>query len=80
MAGVGPSVLLYSGIAVLVVGLVAIGVSMFLFWLFMLIDAIKRDFAKEDEKIVWAIVIVLLGILGATIYYYVVKRPASRSK
>ena len=52
---------------------VAIGVLLFLFWLWMLVDCLKRNFKKDYEKIVWILVMIFLHILGATIYYFVVK-------
>ena len=39
----------------------------------MLVDCAKRDFNKDNEKVVWIIVIALLGAIGAAIYYFVVK-------
>jgi len=44
------------------------------FWVFMLIDCVKRDFPKEDEKIVWIIVIALTSWIGALIYYFTIKK------
>jgi len=44
-----------------------------IFWIFMLIDSIKRKYKDENDKIAWILVIVLVGILGAIIYYFVVK-------
>jgi len=50
----------------------------FVIWLLMLIDCAKRDFCpnKENDKLIWILVIVLVGWIGAIIYYFVVKRPA----
>lgn len=49
------------------------GAILFAFWIWMIIDCIKRDFKKDVEKVVWILVIVLLGFLGALIYFFVVK-------
>ena len=46
---------------------------LFVFWIWMLIDCLKRDFKKDVEKIVWVLVIIFLQLLGAIIYYFVVK-------
>ena len=56
---------------------ILIGIFLFAFWLFMLIDCLKRDFKNDYEKIVWVLVMIFLHILGATIYYFVVKIPNS---
>lgn len=48
----------------------AIGLALFAFWIWMLIDAVRRDF-PGNEKIVWILVIVLLQALGALVYFFV---------
>src|SRR3989338_3153778 len=59
---------------------VAIGVLLFLFWLWMLIDCLKRNFKGDYEKIVWILVMIFLHILGAVIYYFVVKIGDKKGK
>jgi hypothetical protein len=49
---------------------VVIGILLTVFWIWMLIDCARRDF-EGSEKVVWILVIVLLGALGAAIYYFV---------
>jgi hypothetical protein len=34
-----------------------------------LVDLLKREYYKTDTKIVWAIVIVIFGIIGPVIYF-----------
>jgi prolipoprotein diacylglyceryltransferase len=41
------------------------------FWIRMLIHVAKHD---VENKVVWILIIVLTGILGAIIYYFVVKK------
>lgn len=50
--------------ALLMVGLVGL---VFGFWLWALVDCLKREF-PGNEKIVWVLVIILLHVLGAVIY------------
>ena len=59
---------------------IAIGIFLFVFWLFMLVDCLKRDFKRDYEKIVWVLVMIFLHILGAIIYYFVVKMGQKESK
>ena len=61
------------GMVFLVLLLIAVAVFLFVFWIKMIIDCAKRDFKAENEKVVWILVIVLLGFLGATVYYFAVK-------
>lgn len=53
-----------------------IGLVVFLvvFWIMMLVDAVSRNFKSGAEKIAWVLIIIFLHILGAAIYYFVVKR------
>ncbi len=51
-----------------------LSVGLFVFWIWMLVDCVKRNFEKDDEKIIWILVIVLTQVIGAIIYYFVVKR------
>jgi len=48
-----------------------IGLLFFVFWLWMLIDAIKNE---KENKLVWVLVILFLNLLGALIYYFAAKR------
>lgn len=47
-----------------------------LFWLWMLIDCLRRDFENEGDKLVWTLVILFTNGLGATVYYFAVKRKS----
>jgi 4-amino-4-deoxy-L-arabinose transferase-like glycosyltransferase len=51
----------------------ALGILGVIFWIFMLIDAVKKKYKNENDKIIWILVIVLVGVLGAIIYYFVEK-------
>ena len=49
----------------------AIAIAAFIFWIWMLIDAIGSKRLTGTEKIVWVLVIIFLHFLGALIYYLV---------
>ncbi|MDD5700099.1 MAG: PLDc N-terminal domain-containing protein [Candidatus Nanoarchaeia archaeon] len=55
-----------------------ISILSFVFWIFMLLDSVKRKYKHHDDKIVWILVIVLAGVIGALIYYFAVKRKGKR--
>ena len=57
-----------------IIPLVLMGILFFVFWLITLIDAITRKFKEGNEKILWVLVIILTGIIGSLIYYFVVYR------
>ncbi|MCK9595812.1 PLDc N-terminal domain-containing protein [Candidatus Pacearchaeota archaeon] len=52
----------------------ALSIFVFVFWILMIIDCVKRKFKQDVEKIVWILVIIFAGIVGALIYYFVVKK------
>jgi len=53
---------------------IAVVILAIIFWIMMLVDSIQRKYKSENDKIVWVLVIVLVGIIGALIYYFVVKK------
>lgn len=52
---------------------IAAAIFLFVFWIRMIIDCAKRNFRGENEKVVWILVIALLGVLGAAVYYFAVR-------
>jgi len=55
----------------LIIALVTLLAS--IFWMWMLIDCLKRDF---KDKTVWIILMILTHFLGASLYYFIVKKKA----
>jgi hypothetical protein len=51
-----------------------LGVALFAFWIWMLIDCIQNEPSEGNDKIVWLLVILLLQWIGAVIYF-LVRRP-----
>lgn len=49
------------------------------FWLWMIVDCINRE-TDPANKIAWLLVILLVGFVGAPLYFFVRKltRPAAR--
>ncbi len=47
------------------------------FWLWMLIDCVKRDF---DDKVLWIILLIFLSYLAAVLYYFIIKRKNVHSQ
>ena len=57
----------------LIVG-VLISVISTIFWVVMLIEIITKETSQGDTKIIWIIVVLFAGILGALLYYFI-RRP-----
>lgn len=61
-----------AGIVAIVGGVV--GVVVFALWLWMLVDAIQREeslYNSKDEKVLWILILLLGGWIGALVYYVV---------
>lgn len=50
-----------------------LGLLTFVFWLWMLIDAIRKPSLSGTERLVWVLVIFFLPCVGSLIYFFVAK-------
>lgn len=64
----------------MVLGLIALGLAFFAFWVWMLIDSIRNENISSNERVVWVLVIVLTHFVGALIYFVVsrTRLPSAR--
>ncbi|MBI4146839.1 PLDc N-terminal domain-containing protein [Candidatus Woesearchaeota archaeon] len=49
-------------------------IALTVFWILMIIDCAKRKQLADSERIAWILVLVFLGFIGASVYYFAVKR------
>ena len=54
--------------------MMALSIASFGFWIWMLIDCITKEPSEGNDKLIWILVIVFTGVIGAAIYYFV-RRP-----
>ena len=54
------------------------GILGLIFWIFMIVDVVQRKFKNENDKIVWVLVVILAGVIGALIYYFVIAKENKR--
>ncbi len=67
-------------VLLIIAAFVVLMVLLTVFWIWMLVDVATADFPKSDDKIVWVLIVILTGWVGA-IAYYLVQRPKKvRSK
>ncbi|MBI5414581.1 PLDc_N domain-containing protein [Candidatus Peregrinibacteria bacterium] len=53
------------------IGMTLLGLFCFIFWLRMLLDAIRN---QTKDKTMWVLIIIFLNVLGAVIYYFSEKK------
>ena len=79
-AAIGTNVLIFGLIFFFILPLALLATA---FWIWMIISAVQNKGIDEGEKIAWVLVIALLHLLGAIIYFFVghpkrnVPRPAT---
>ena len=44
------------------------------FWIWTILDLVKRKFKNENDKIMWVLIVCLSGSIGSIIYFFMVKR------
>jgi hypothetical protein len=55
----------------LILFLGTIGMLLFVFWIWMLIDAIQNKGLTDGEKTGWVLAVVFLHFIGATLYFFI---------
>ncbi len=73
-----PSVFFSIG-AFLILLLVILAAVSIVLWFWMLVDCLKRPddkfaYGGNNAKIVWILVIIFTGLIGALIYYFLIKK------
>ncbi len=53
--------------------LIILGILLVIFWIWMLIDCAKRKYRNGVEKVVWVLVIIFMGWIGALIYFIIIR-------
>ncbi|HEX7469919.1 MAG TPA: PLDc N-terminal domain-containing protein [Verrucomicrobiae bacterium] len=51
--------------------LVVMGLLVFAFWIWMLVDAIQNKGLTDGEKVGWVLAIVFLHFIGALLYFFI---------
>ena len=45
-----------------------LGLASIIYWIVAIIDVVRSKFQDETTKIIWLLIVILLGFLGAIIY------------
>ena len=57
---------------------IPIGLAMFAFWIWMLVDAIQNKGLTDGEKVGWVLAIALLHFIAALLYFFI-GRPKGKA-
>lgn len=60
----------------LIIFIFGIAALAFIFWFWMLIDCLQRK--RFEDKLVWILVLLFLNIIGAILYYFLVRSKKRR--
>ncbi|MBM3473828.1 MAG: hypothetical protein FJX75_11215 [Armatimonadetes bacterium] len=60
------------GVIILLVWLLIFAaiVAGLVFWVIALVDAARREFPGQNDKLMWVLIVVLAGIPGALVYWF----------
>ena len=50
--------------------LIAVVLFGLFFWIKCIVEIAKSEFKQKDQKIIWLLVTILMGFVGALIYYF----------
>ncbi|MBM3498774.1 MAG: PLDc_N domain-containing protein [Armatimonadetes bacterium] len=51
--------------------MIAAMIALMVLWIVALIDVARREFPGDNDKLMWVLVVVLAGWIGALIYWFV---------
>ena len=68
---IGGLIFLFVFLWILIAGL---AIFALVFWILMIVDVAQRKFKNKNDSIMWILIIIFTGIIGALIYYFVVKK------
>lgn len=55
-----------------------IGILATVFWVLMLVDIAQRKFKDDNAKIVWLVIVLLLNVPGAIVYWFFGRSQGTR--
>ena len=50
-----------------------LGLAAFAFWIWMLVDCLTSKRLDSNDRLLWVLLIVFLGVLGAILYFFIKK-------
>jgi uncharacterized RDD family membrane protein YckC len=54
--------------------IILLSVLLFIAWIWMIVDVAKRDRFRTGDRVVWILLLVLTGLIGMALYYFLEMR------
>ena len=64
------------GVAMIIFWLV-FGLATLVLWIWALVDVIRREFPNSNDKVLWIVLIIVLGILGSILYLIIGRKKGT---
>tara|TARA_R110002095_G_scaffold28595_6_gene28499 strand:+ start:1691 stop:1915 length:225 start_codon:yes stop_codon:yes gene_type:complete len=58
----------------LILAVVAVIILQLVMWIWMLVDCLQNEPSTGNDKVIWVLLMVFLGIIGSLLYYFI-RRP-----
>ncbi|MCD6361671.1 MAG: PLDc_N domain-containing protein [Armatimonadetes bacterium] len=52
-------------------------IGMMALWVWMIVDVVRRQFEDDNTRLMWVLIVVLAGWVGAIIYYFVGRKQGT---
>ncbi|HTI72211.1 MAG TPA: PLDc N-terminal domain-containing protein [Candidatus Limnocylindria bacterium] len=62
-----------------ILAVLAVGIAITVFWIWMLVDAIRNDRIGGWSRVLWTVLIWFTHIIGAVIYFFFGRRTSIRT-
>jgi hypothetical protein len=59
------------GVSIVFLIFLVLGLAASAFWVWMLVDCVQNETDGGNNKIIWILIIVLAGVVGALVYFFV---------
>ncbi len=58
----------------LILAVVAFIILQLVMWIWMLVDCLQNEPSTGNDKVIWVLLMVFLGVIGSLLYYFI-RRP-----
>lgn len=56
------------------IGAAGLSIALLALWIWMIVEVATKEPAQDPDRLMWLLIVILLGWIGAAVYYFV-RRP-----